>query len=263
MVQQIAPEIFYPESDGQPMGETEVHRRVIVDLIDVLDRWLAGRADAHVSGNLFIYYVKGDPAKVVCPDVFVAFGSHKRLVNIYRTWRDGPFPQLVIEVTSRSTRAEDEDHKLALYGRLGVLEYYLFDPHFDPAAEDGPSETAASAPVGTLKVYRRASPTVPFEPVATVAPGAVAHSALLGLGVLVRGQALRLVDEATGEILPTAQEQMYATAQAREAAEERALAAEAARQAEARARQAAEERARALATEVERLRAEQERRPEG
>jgi Uma2 family endonuclease len=125
-------EVYYPESDGRPMGETVLHRKLLNDLVYTLTHWLAGRSDGHVSGNLFIYYVKGEPHQVVCPDVFVVFGSHKRLVNIYQTWSDGPFPQLIIELLSRSMRTEDEGPKRKLYERLGVLEYYLFDPHFDP-----------------------------------------------------------------------------------------------------------------------------------
>ena len=37
-------------------------------------------------------------------------------------------PALVLEVTSRSTRGEDEGKKRKLYARLGVREYWLYDP---------------------------------------------------------------------------------------------------------------------------------------
>jgi Uma2 family endonuclease len=92
MTQQLEVEIYYPESDGQPMGEPEWHFQLAYDLVFILKGWLAGRADAHVAGNLFIYYVQGDNSQVICPDVFIAFGSHKRRIETYRTWRDGPFP---------------------------------------------------------------------------------------------------------------------------------------------------------------------------
>ena len=238
MAQQIETDVYYPESDGQPVGETELHRQLLWDLVYALTRWLAGRADAHVSGNLFIYYVKGQPNQVVCPDVFVAFGSHKRRLNTYRTWRDGPFPQVVIELTTSSTRAEDQGPKVELYERLGVLEYYLFDPHFDP---DGPDEPQGD---GDLMCYRRPSASDPFGAAARVAVGAVIHSDALGLGLTVRGAELRLVDEAANRLLPTPDEE----AMGREAAEA--------------ARLAAEERAQALAEELARLRAERREHPE-
>jgi Uma2 family endonuclease len=252
MVQQIETDVYYPESDGQPMGETELHRQLLLDLVHALSHWLAGRPDAHVTGNVFLYYVKGQPRRVVCPDVFVAFDSHKHRVNTYRTWRDGPFPQVVIELTSASTRAEDLGAKRELYEQQGVLEYYLFDPHFDPDDEE-PGDT------GTLTRYRRLAKDVPFGPAETLASGAVWHSDLLGLGFTVRGPELRLLDEATGLLLPTpddeaaarqaAEKKAQAEAQARAAAEKKA-------QAEAQARTTAEERAQALADEVARLRAQ-------
>ena len=105
MAQHRATEVFYPESDGQPIAESEVHRNLLWDLISALSHWLEGRPDAHVSGSLLVYYVEGQPRHVICPDVFIAFDSHKRLLENYRTWRDGPFPQVVIELTSRSTQA--------------------------------------------------------------------------------------------------------------------------------------------------------------
>ena len=89
MVQHRATEVFYPESDGQPIAESEVHRNLLWDLISALSYWLEGRPDARVSGNLLVYYVEAQPRHVICPDVFIAFGSHKRLLENYRTWRDG------------------------------------------------------------------------------------------------------------------------------------------------------------------------------
>src|SRR5260370_1341837 len=136
MAHQLETEVFYPESDGQPVGETDVHRQLLMDLVFALSRHFADHPDTYVTGNLFLYYVKGNPRQVVCPDVCIAFGSAKRLRNIYQTWRDGPFPQVIIELTSASTRAEDLGAKRELYERLGTLGDYLCDPHIDPRAAE-------------------------------------------------------------------------------------------------------------------------------
>lgn len=37
-------------------------------------------------------------------------------------------PDLVVEILSESTRRQDEDRKLRLYERAGVMEYWIFDP---------------------------------------------------------------------------------------------------------------------------------------
>ncbi len=49
-------EIEYPTSDGQPMAETTLHRKVMSDLIEALERRYAGVPDVWVGGNLFLCY---------------------------------------------------------------------------------------------------------------------------------------------------------------------------------------------------------------
>ena len=63
-------EIEYPESDGQPMAETDLHRNWMFWLIELLQSFFAGQ-QVYVSGNLLVYYVEGNPKKSVAPDVFV------------------------------------------------------------------------------------------------------------------------------------------------------------------------------------------------
>ena len=46
----------------------------------------------------------------------------------YLRWDEGAAPAAVFEITSRSTRREDRRTKRPLYQRLGVEEYFLFDP---------------------------------------------------------------------------------------------------------------------------------------
>ena len=45
----------------------------------------------------------------------------------YKLWQEGKAPSLVVEVTSESSRQQDLEKK-EIYARLGVLEYFLFDP---------------------------------------------------------------------------------------------------------------------------------------
>ena len=44
-------EIFYPESDGQPLGETELHRDEIVYLIEAFRERFEAEAGVHVSAT--------------------------------------------------------------------------------------------------------------------------------------------------------------------------------------------------------------------
>ncbi len=122
------PEIEYPESDGKPLGETDAHRREILAIIAMLELYFAAHADVYISGNLMFYYEEGNPSAVVSPDVFVVKGVPKQERRTYKLWEERQPPAIVFEITSRSTRREDKVNKHALYTRLRVREYFLFDP---------------------------------------------------------------------------------------------------------------------------------------
>jgi Uma2 family endonuclease len=186
-------EIHYPESDGRPMGETELHAQVLEDLRFALVRRYADVPDVYIWGNLFFYYREGDPKACVCPDVFLVKGVGKRTDNrrrTYKLWEEsGLAPSLVIELTSESTRDEDLDKK-KLYERLGVEEYFLFDPlgeYVRPRLqgfrlEDGRYQSLIQRVDGSLE------------------------SRTTGLILKPEGRQLRLVDKETGEPLLTAAE---------------------------------------------------------
>ncbi|HEX9945115.1 MAG TPA: Uma2 family endonuclease [Thermoanaerobaculia bacterium] len=128
-------EIVYPESDGQPMAESDLHRKEMTYLIEALGEHFAQEADVYLAGNLFLYFKKGDPRSVVAPDLFVVRGVAKGDRKVFKLWEEGRAPCLVVEVTSDSTQDEDLSKKKTIYERLGVEEYFLFDPlgdYLDP-----------------------------------------------------------------------------------------------------------------------------------
>jgi Uma2 family endonuclease len=222
-------EIYYPESDGTPMAETDLHRNEMFDLIKALDRRYRDEPDVYVSGNLFFYYVKGDPQAVVAPDVFLVKGVEKRTRGTYKLWEEGRVPSLVIELTSDNSQDVDLFKKKQCYEGLGIEEYFLHDPfqdYLDPALQ------------GFRLVNGR------YQPIAPEPDGSL-RSLTTGLLLRTEGKRLRLVDEATGETLLWDEERDVKFQQeqvARQAAEERA-------DREAAARRALEE-------ELERLRRE-------
>jgi len=120
--------IKYPTSDGRPMGETDIHRQCMFDLIEMLKLFYEGKR-VYVSGNLLICYVPGSRRKHVSPDVFVVKDIDPHPRDNYLLWEEGKGPNVVIEVTSASTRKEDTKSKYELYRDvLKVAEYFLFDP---------------------------------------------------------------------------------------------------------------------------------------
>lgn len=123
-------EIHYPETDGKPMAESDLHRDIMLYLVRLLQRFFAGQP-VYVSGNLLVYYEQGNRYKSVAPDCFVVRDIEPRLRKTYKIWEEGKAPEVVFEVTSHSTQNEDLGKKMGLYARMGVQEYYLYDPTAD------------------------------------------------------------------------------------------------------------------------------------
>jgi Uma2 family endonuclease len=120
--------VHYPESDGKPMGETDEHRQAMIRHIEILEDFFQGQR-VYVSGDLLVYYEQGNPRKFVVPDAFVVKELTPKMRRFYKIWVEGKVPSVVIETTSRKTRRKDTVDKPQLYARLGVNEYFLFDPH--------------------------------------------------------------------------------------------------------------------------------------
>ena len=123
-------EIEYPESDGKPMGETDLHRYWMNRLYDQLAHRYRGQR-IYVGCDLLVYYTEGKVFDVCVPDVFVALGAESGFRRTFKTWEEGRPPTVVFEVTSQSTRREDEVFKPKTYANIGVKEYFLYDPTAD------------------------------------------------------------------------------------------------------------------------------------
>jgi len=234
----VSEAIHYPETDGKPMAESDFQRAVITYAVDGLSAHFQGRADVYVSGNLLVYYEAGNPRAAVAPDVFVVFGvpGHRR--RTYRVWEEGKAPAFVLEVTSQSTRQEDQGGKRSLYAGLGVTEYWQYDPTGDylrPRLQG-------------FELIGGAYEALPSSRL----PGGVLRLASRVLGLELRLDAaggLRFYDAASGRALASFQEEV----EARQAAEARVEVEAAARQVEAAARRAAEARAADLEARLRRL----------
>lgn len=254
-------EVEYPETDGKPMAETDCHRDLMVDLIAAARYHFRNVDDVYVSGNLFVYFVEGDPRKSVAPDFFVVRGVPKGRRRTFKIWEEGRAPEVVIELTSRKTHREDLHEKRPIYEQIGVLEYYIFDPHetrFQPQLQGFCLKNGVLQPVAATQ---QADGTLVFS------------STILGLELHGRRETLRLVNPLTQQPLPTPDDFIARSEAERRHAEDRVDQAEKrAMQAEHRAKQAeertrqAEQQAReerdqreSASAEVDRLREELER----
>jgi Uma2 family endonuclease len=175
----------YPTSDGRPVGETDLHRNVMFETIETLKAYYAGQ-QVYVTGNLLLFYEQGNRRRHVAPDAMVVLDwpSHER-VN-YLLWQK-KVPNVVVEITSASTRKEDLEVKWRLYQDvIKVTEYFLFDPWGEYL-------------VPRLQGYRLVG--VQYEPIKDVM--GLLHSKELGLHFKEVGKQLRFIESSTGRQLET------------------------------------------------------------
>ncbi|BAZ29836.1 hypothetical protein NIES4074_22830 [Cylindrospermum sp. NIES-4074] len=199
--------IEYPDEDGKPTAEGDIQRKCLVYATTVLEIYFHTRPDVYVAGNLFIYYEKGKPESVVAPDVFVVFGVEKRDRRSFKTWEEqDKNPDFVLEITSKSTRSQDQGAKKGIYAFLGVREYFQYDPTGDyltPQLQGLHLVEGNYFPVAT-NTLQDGTLSLPSE--------------VLGLELRLEGGKLRFYNPATGQILLTHEEEVAA----RQAAEDKA-----------------------------------------
>ena len=196
------------------------------------------RPDVFLDSNTIICY---DPRNLnvrISPDIYLAFGVDAEAIRprkLYLPWEVGKPPDWVLEIASSSTGREDVGRKREIYARIGVPEYWRFDPTAE--GEYHGQRLAGDRLVG--RVYR------PIE--STTAPDGIlkGYSDLLKLSLCWDGGWPRLYDPATETYL----ESWHEVAAAREAAEAQVAVEQA-------ARLAAESRIRQLEAELRRRQAD-------
>ena len=124
------PDIFYEEKEREEDGMLQ-ERPIDRIKILLLQRY-EDRPDVFISGGVYVSYDITNGNRRVGPDLFIAFdvnsaGIRQGLPN-YWIWETGRAPDFVLEVASPSTAENDMGSKRELYRRIGVQEYWRFDP---------------------------------------------------------------------------------------------------------------------------------------
>ncbi|MCI0377138.1 MAG: Uma2 family endonuclease [Gemmataceae bacterium] len=121
--------------DGEPL-DTPWHRAAIALLIEILAWFWRGRSDYYAGGNMFIYYSEKQAReykkrKNRGPDFYVVKGVDGRRKRDY-WWvpgEGGRFPNMIVELASRTTRKIDRTTKKDIYEQIfKTPEYFIYDP---------------------------------------------------------------------------------------------------------------------------------------
>ena len=190
LVELAFPAIEYPESDGQPIGETDFHITATLLLLQMLRDHFESNPQVYVASDLMFYYEPGNPRAVKAPDILVVKGVGKQKRRVYKLWEESAIPCTIFEITSKQTAQADLTSKYQLYERLGIKEYFLFDPldeYLQPRLQ------------GFILVQGHYQ-TLPLSIEGELI------SRELGLILRPQGDLLRLVDSYTGQMLATSHE---------------------------------------------------------
>ena len=128
-----ATQITYPETDGMPLPDGMYQSPLYTRAVETLRTHFSKVPGGYVNGDIFIYYVEGNPRRTVAPDCFVLLDTtdemHQsfRRNNTYLLWEVGKMPEFVMEIGSPSTASKDMKEKRDLYASLGVAEYWRYD----------------------------------------------------------------------------------------------------------------------------------------
>jgi Uma2 family endonuclease len=119
-----------PSEDGEPM-ETQRHYDEAAYLIHAIESATRDQGDVYAAGNMFVYFsprqLKNEFFRG--PDVFVVVGAEKKERLSWVLWEEMRLPDVVIELTSPSTRDEDYGKKKDIYERVWkTATYVIYDP---------------------------------------------------------------------------------------------------------------------------------------
>ena len=103
------------------------HQRILRKLCLAIGNYL----ETHPIGEVFFapLDVVMSEHDVVEPDLL--YVSRERASQVLVPEHVRGVPELVVEIASKGTRRRDETIKRALYGRVGVTEYWVVDPEIE------------------------------------------------------------------------------------------------------------------------------------
>jgi Uma2 family endonuclease len=230
---------FSPFFEEESMPESTVHAALIHYLVEVLT-WLFRGQLCAICENFAFFPPLEWPGPPVAPDIAIIKGVAVDPLTSWHVGQTGPAPQVVFEILSRETWKKDLEEKPLAYARMGIHEYFAYDPNPAPLAE---------ATRHRLLGWRTDPLLSGMTPLVPDADGSLWSEELASF-LLPDKQLLRLSDadhhlrltgeEAEAQARWAAEQQARVQAQARWVAEQQA-------RAEAEARRAAEQQARAEA----------------
>ena len=124
----IPEDVQYPDSDGHFLPDNPLQAHAVVNLRFALHQHFEKVQNVVLEGDMFLYYEEGNPAASIAPDIYVVLDHDLGKRGVYKFWEEGKPPDFALEVISPSSKLRNSQDERALYARLGIGEYFLFQP---------------------------------------------------------------------------------------------------------------------------------------
>lgn len=110
------------------MAHGNLHHHALASTTVAFHAIFENRSDAHVRGGVTIHYRNDGSDASITPDLFVVVGDVDVPEVSYKAWEEGANPDFALDVMRPSTTLEDVRAARATCERLGIREYWAFDP---------------------------------------------------------------------------------------------------------------------------------------
>jgi Uma2 family endonuclease len=116
------------ESEFNMMGEATIHFESRASATEVLRRYFKAKGQKiFIASDLHTLY-PGERA--FYPDLLVVFDADDYHRSSWNVLREGKGLDFVLEILSKEYKRNDLVEKLNLYARIGIPEYFIFDPDY-------------------------------------------------------------------------------------------------------------------------------------
>lgn len=128
-------DIIFPPSNlwsEEPNLESYLHLQQMLLLLKCIDWWWRERTDYFAAGNLTVYFSqnKSKSEDFRGPDFFIVLNTERKPRRSWTIWdEDGKYPNVIVELLSPSTAANDKGFKKKIYqDTFRTFDYFWFDP---------------------------------------------------------------------------------------------------------------------------------------
>ena len=125
---------FNPDEKQRPPDAMQQNPAIIsiFPLLEAQLRRIYPSETVFLDLSTTVHYNQGNLNDRYAPDVYFALGVDVQSIRsrkLYLPWEAGKAPDFVLEVASECASWNDVSNRRDAYMRIGVLEYWRFDPH--------------------------------------------------------------------------------------------------------------------------------------